>query len=174
MTRLYELGSAMGRQGPCWAVYLSLLTFGSGHYREGRSVFALTMLEPGGHRDRLMREVTNICTPKQRWDSNLDVQQSIRSTSSKEKIRALNVSPDSYIDGGKRIKRQRGHWDITSGKCLVGPLAAHSRQARCIQFPPQGDWFGTVANSESSLLIWNSLTGNFLFDVTLSNPRALV
>ena len=43
----------------------------------------------------------------------------------------------------------------------------------CIQFSPQGDRIGTVANSEPSLCIWNSLTGDLL-NVTESNHRALV
>lgn len=40
------------------------------------------------------------------WNSNLDMQQKIRSTSSREKITALNVSPDSAT--GERIRRRRG------------------------------------------------------------------
>jgi WD40 repeat protein len=54
----------------------------------------------------------------------------------------------------------------------------HLGQVTCIQFSPQGDRIGTVANFEPSLCIWNSLTGGLLLklnlNVTESNPRALV
>jgi len=109
------------------------------------------------------------------WNSNLDVQQKIRPTaSSREKVIALDVSPDSATVACGSKDGEVSAWSITSGECLVGPLAAHHGEVICIQFSPQGDRIATAANSDPSLRIWNSLTGDLLLDVKEFNPCSLV
>ncbi|KAI9571736.1 hypothetical protein HD554DRAFT_2312047 [Boletus coccyginus] len=109
------------------------------------------------------------------WNSNLDVQETIRPTSTREKITALNVSPDSATVGSGSKDGGVSIWSITSGGRLVGPLAAHHGEVTCIQFSPQGDRIATVANSDPSLRIWNCLKGDLLLDVqTEPSPRSLV
>ena len=109
------------------------------------------------------------------WNSDLDVQQKSDPPRPGEKSQH------------RTCLRTRRRWQ--AGQKTAGSASGASRwasaslglwpgqriclgQVTCIQFSPQGDRIGTVANSEPSLCIWNNLTGDLLLNVQYPTPCA--